>query len=249
MRITEKDIHLLGWDDDYEQFNRRFDDLKNGIARHKGVERDLRTLVRAGADRNTLLELLVHVVQDLRQGWRVSFKEKQDTFRAAVRQIHDAIEGVEKVANDPLCRGELWLLLLNPDVDSIKTGDIKKFQRRVTYMLRMMRAYERWAIDMAEAFGKQMRKQTQVIRNRKVGTLLNYVRHKTGMNHDDIVARLLTDAHDVVGSNKQFSADQLKKLRQRHCGITTPPLGSKRMTTKDGPHQSQVSRKGQRKPS
>jgi hypothetical protein len=35
-------------------------------------------------------------------------------------------------------------------------------------------------------------------------------------NRDDVVARLLTDAHEAVGVQKVFSAAQLKKFRQRY---------------------------------
>jgi phage FluMu protein gp41 len=85
-----------------------------------------------------------------------------------------------------------------------------------TQVLRGMRAYEKYALDIAKLFGEIRRKQAQLIRMENVGRLMAYIQHITGRNYDDELARLITNAHEVVGSKKQFSADQLKKLRQRH---------------------------------
>jgi hypothetical protein len=85
-----------------------------------------------------------------------------------------------------------------------------------TKVLRGMRAYEKYALDIAKLFGEIRRKQAQLIRMENIGVLAAYIQHVTGRNYDDELARLITNAHEVVGSKKQFSADQLKKLRQRH---------------------------------
>jgi hypothetical protein len=83
-------------------------------------------------------------------------------------------------------------------------------------VLRGMRAYEKYVRDIAKLFSEILRKQAQLIRMGEIGGLVAYIQHVTGRNYDDELARLITNAHEVVGSKKQFSAEQLKKLRQRH---------------------------------
>jgi hypothetical protein len=47
--------------------------------------------------------------------------------------------------------------------------------------------------------------------------LLNHVSQTTGKSFDSEIARLLQDAYEAEGLKKTFSADQLKKHRQRWC--------------------------------
>jgi hypothetical protein len=45
--------------------------------------------------------------------------------------------------------------------------------------------------------------------------LLEYVKIKTGSYHDEWMANLLQAAHDALGKKANFSAESLRKLRQR----------------------------------
>jgi hypothetical protein len=69
-----------------------------------------------------------------------------------------------------------------------------------------------------EEFGK-VQKFRMVLsehgRARALEKLLIYVKESTGKYHDDWIADLLQAAHDALGKTANFSAEGLRKLRQR----------------------------------
>lgn len=229
--ITGEEIRQLGWGDEYEQFNRNFDALKKAIARVPGIERDLFAIAKGDSEcRDTILERLAHTVRDLPEGWRQSLKREQDEYRNAANKLRLAVKSVERTLRYPDGLGELWLLILNPGVTvTIDKAQGARVRSQVLRMVRLMRAYEDYALAMAKQFGRFSRSQVQLNRRRDIVVLMKYVRLKTGRNCDEEIARLLTDAHVAVGSKKKFSADQVKKLRQRHVPqikSEVPKLGS-----------------------
>jgi hypothetical protein len=224
--MTGENIQQLGWGGEYEQFNRRFDALKEAIARVPGIERDLFAIAKGDSERrDTILELLAHIVRDLPRSWRDSLKKSQDDYRNAAKKLRPAIKSIEKIVHDPGCPIEFWLLVLNPGVTvTVNEEQETRAKLRVLHMLRTMRAYEEYALAMAKEFGRYSRSQVQLMRRREIGILIRYVRRITGRNFDEEIARLLTDAHVAVGSKKKFSTDQIKKLRQRHIPEIEPKV-------------------------
>lgn len=224
--LSKQDIRQLGWDEEYQQFNRAFDALKEAIARVHGIERDLFAIAKGDREfRDTILECLARIVRDIPQSWRESLKGEQDDFRNAANKLRLAVKSVERTLRYPDGLGELWLLILNPGV-TVEIDKAKKAQVRsqVLHMVRLMRAYEEYALAMAKQLGRFSRSQVQLSRRRDIGVLVKYVRQKTGRNYDEEIARLLTDAHVAVGSKKKFSSDQVKKLRQRHLPEIKPKV-------------------------
>lgn len=211
MIVTEEDIRRLGWEKEYQEWSREFEALKKKIAKIPG--NDLYTLKKANAAPDLILEALTGIVWDLPMDWREKMKRNQAKLVHAADAVGSAAEAVEKVSKDPACYPGFWMLALNRHSTF---GQLKQQMFVPSKMLRGMRAYEKYALDIAKLFGEILRKQAQLIRVEKIGSLLAYIQHVTGRNYDDELARLITDAHEAVGSKKQFSATQLKKLRQRH---------------------------------
>lgn len=210
---ADRDTHEAQWEAEYREFEKTFEDLKVRIAKGDGVARGLRTLAKAGADRERVLTLLASAVIAPELGWRKTVKKKQASLTRIANRIRSVAEEVEDVANDPLCHGAVWLALLNPDVEVDVPNHKKLFP---TLMLVMMRRYETYSRQKAKAFGKLLQKQADRDRPKKLSRLVNYVRNTTGRNFDDKLAQLLTDAHDAAGTGEQFTVDRIKKFRQRH---------------------------------
>ena len=223
-RITVEDIRKLGWEEDYKTFNRSVDALKKRIASVRGIERDLYSVAEGDAGkRDAILELLAELVRDLPHNWRGALRKNQSTYRNAANELHSAINAVEKAASIPVELNEWLLAILNPGV-TITVDELQKqrVKKQISRMLRLMRAHEEYALALAKQLGSFSRTQAQLIRRRDLARLMWYVRQITGKNCDDVIARLATDAHVAIGSKKRFSADQIKKLRQRHPDSLRP---------------------------
>jgi hypothetical protein len=217
--VTEEDFRKLGWEKDYREFEQKFDELKGKIAKTSGAKKDLWTLKEDGADPDLILEQLTHIIWDLPMACRKDMERHQDKLARTAKALHYAAEAVERVSRDPSCYPGSWMAVLNRHA---AWSEVKRQMFVPSRMLRGMRAYEKYALDIAKMFGEIRRKQAQLIRMEKIGSLVAYIRHATGRNHDDELARLITDAHEAAGSKRQFSADQLKKLRQRHIPKRVP---------------------------
>jgi hypothetical protein len=48
-----------------------------------------------------------------------------------------------------------------------------------------------------------------------LGPILRHVKETTGEFHDELMADLLQGAYDALGARESFSAEKLRKLRQR----------------------------------
>ena len=213
MIVTDATLRQLGWEKSYKEFEREFEKLKREISKVYSIQIDLQTLKKAHAAPELILELLTHIVWEPSKPWRKEMKRSQSTILSAANTLHLAIGAVTGVSKDLSCYPGYWMAVLN------KYASVEELKRQVfvpSKMIRQMKAYEEYARQIARLFGRIVRKQAQLGRMEDLGRLVAYVRHTTGRNFDNELARLLTDAHEVAGIKKQFSAQQIKKFRQRH---------------------------------
>ena len=213
MKVSEEDIRKCGWGDEYQEFQRKFDGLKRRIAKCPGIQRDLSTLKSANADPNVVLECLTNVVWNHAQEWRSDMRRQQTKMSRAAAMLRSTVETVESISKAPDCHPGYWMAILNRHSS---LADLSQQMFVPSIVVNGMRAYEKYCRSVANMFGEILRKQAQLRRVEDLGILTSYVRHTTGSSFDAELARLLTDAYESIGLRKQFSADQLKKFRQRH---------------------------------
>jgi hypothetical protein len=213
--VTEDDIRKLGWGKDYKDFQGKFDALKRKISMVPDVQHGLRTLRRAKADPDVVLEALTWLVWDPSMSWwRKQLRWYKNQLVAVCGRVRSAREGVEKVSEKLEYSPMFWLAVVNP---SVRSTYFKEKSLIPSQMLRQMRAYEDYLRSISEFFGEILRKQPQLIRNERIGHIAAYIRHTTGKNYNEELARLFTDAHEAAGIRRKcFTADQIKKFRQRH---------------------------------
>jgi hypothetical protein len=84
----------------------------------------------------------------------------------------------------------------------------------------IMRAFAERTRKRAQAMGSISRWLSISGRTNGVRHLLKYVYVTTHKNFDFQIAFLLSDAHEVAGKKRVFTADQIKKLRQRYLPET-----------------------------
>jgi len=188
-------------------------DIEEKIAQAYGIERDLRTLTAARADRKQLLRILALEVLDDRMGWRRVLRQRRDALKSLAKRLRSVTKDAELLAEDPLGGAQFWLALLGMmKWEEVQWPDKSDPKGPFGSMMRMLVKHED---DKAKLLGLVLRELSQ---RRAAGVALSqYIRSATGRNYDYEVARLLVDARKAVGlKERKFSAEQLKKQRQRH---------------------------------
>jgi len=88
--VTEEDIRQLGWEKEYREWGRKFEELKEKIAKRPYVKHDLYILKKANADPDVILEALTHIVRDIPMGWRKGMKRDQAKLVRTAAVLHSA---------------------------------------------------------------------------------------------------------------------------------------------------------------
>jgi hypothetical protein len=75
--LTEDDIRQLGWEKEYREWVRKFEELKKKTSKVSDVKHGLSILEKANADPNLILEAPTGIVWDLPTSWRKQMKRDQ----------------------------------------------------------------------------------------------------------------------------------------------------------------------------
>jgi hypothetical protein len=198
----------------FEKFERELKEIEKRILKVSGIQPDLNTLAKAGADKKRVLEILALAVFDQNTDWPRVIERKREALRRLAQQLRTVTIEAEQLAEDPLCGGLFWLALCGLiGWDEVKWPTKKSPNSTFGRMMRMLAKHEE---DLARQLGEIARKAAFHNRRSAIAALIYYIRESTGRNDDDVVARLLTDAHEAVGLSRQFSADSLAQVRKRH---------------------------------
>jgi hypothetical protein len=202
-------------DADYREWQRDIESKKQKILRAPAVRSKLKALAEAGADaEKLLLGLAIVVPQDSRDIHKHLKGRRQALTRMAERLETDSAE-LGKIFSNSLNFSSVWKALLFsfaisefPDTEKLKqlpAGLIARMQSFAS----ALRGEERILADL-------IRLHPRVTDNYFLAGIVSYIKAATGNFHDELFADLLQAAHSVLGSEKQFSAESLKKFRQRH---------------------------------
>jgi hypothetical protein len=220
--FSQEVIDALRHTPEFEQWNRDFEELKSAIGKRVSP-RDIRPLVKAGVKEDRLLTYLALVVVGP-DGLSSAFMARRQLLAKLAAQLMNVTEQAILIVNDPLCDGRWWWALeagLHWDLVP-KAGVIE------VAALKQMRALARLIKERGDAFGKHSRPLKKIVRNRGLGDLIAYVRICTKENFDAEIACLLEASYRAADPKKYklvcslakreryFTADQIKKFRQRH---------------------------------
>jgi hypothetical protein len=142
------------------------------------------------------------------------FKRRAQALRAIAHSLERDASTLVDVYSTPLNFAELWPGLTFPgDRQEVRTSDELKAIPKA--LIANMRAFAKTLDEEASRFGKCSRLSGRAADDFYVGELLRHVFKMTGKYHEEVLADLLQFVHGKLGSDREFSSEQLKKVRQR----------------------------------
>jgi hypothetical protein len=170
-------------------------------------------LSEAGADPDTILFGLVIFAPDAVASFKKQFKGAHQRLSNLADRFERVSNEVEALVSDPLSHSLFWKAILfesNPDFAATekRCGGASLLCKRLRVIVNFLRAE-------AKEFQTMGRDYEHFRQIDGLGPVLKYVKNATGQFHDERMADLLQAAHDALGVKANFSAEQLRKLRQR----------------------------------
>ena len=207
---------------DRSEFARQWQDIEQQIA--KTGRRDLGVLVKAGIGRKTLLCLLSLAALSGEKEWRAVARRKIAALRSLGGQLDTVARHAERMALDSLCYAKTWGDLISASLEFDPFFAI--YQPIPVGLFRSIREHANGVRAQAHDLGRSLRRAGVKERRRVVLLLLYRIARSTRRDCDPELARLLTDAFEAAGRPKHFSADRLRKYRDRYV---LPLLASRRL--------------------
>jgi hypothetical protein len=198
-----------------EEWQKRFEEDKARLLQNSFFAGSLKTLSDSGADQEMVISLLYYTlpVKGGKSGIPF-FKRKAQTLRAIAHRLERDASELEDVYSTLLNFADLWPGLTFPgDRQEVRTSDELKAIPKA--LIANMRAFAKTLDEEASSFGKCSRLSGRAANDFFVGKLLRYVFETTGKYHEGVLADLLQFVHGELGSDREFSGEQLKKIRQR----------------------------------
>jgi hypothetical protein len=196
-------------------------DIKRRMVCAPGARRDLDRIVRAGADRTALIDLIARaVITSPDKSPMVRMRAKQRELRSLAMQLRTVARFAVRVASDPDSYLEFLLPARTRGFERYKAEELR--QRNSLSPSEAMLRYASWADKQVRSFGKCLRKNSQMERNLGPMFLLLQVHMQTGELFAPELARLLTDASEAVRGKRTFTSGQLMKMFKRHV-LPNPP--------------------------
>jgi hypothetical protein len=214
-RFSQAAIEALRHTPGFKEWNCDFEKSKRKV-QSRVSPRDIRPLLKAGAKEDRLLTLLAFIVNDSKGEGDLMARRR--SLAKLADELVTVTEHARLIVDDPLCDGRFWLALhcgLPWDLTT-PAGVIE------APVLERMQALANLIKQRGDALGMLSRQVKKSLRNRGLFDLLGYVWLQTGRNFDREIAWLLIAAHKALGQDRIFTADKIKKFRQRHLRQTLP---------------------------
>jgi hypothetical protein len=186
---------------------------KQKIAAFPNVRYRLDELQKAGADPEFVLIGLVLIFPAAVPSTKRLLKERRTRLIRLADRLERMAQEVERIVSDPLMHSLFWrTMLLENGADFTATEKrcwgARKFCNSFKVFINFFRTE-------SKAFQEMARTYEDARTNDGIVPVLKYVKQSTGKFHDDCMADLLQAAHDAFGVEATFSAEMLRKLRQR----------------------------------
>jgi hypothetical protein len=203
-----------------DEANQTIVEIKRKLQATPGIDADLKPIVKAGLDRDSLLDLLAQAVMPI-PALSVAdrIRKKQQELRSVAAQLLNVADHAERVANDPSSYLEFLSPFHTAEFERYRAEETKR--RAARWPLQEMRNYANWAENEARNFGELLTRNAQQEHRLGIFFLLSHVYLKTGKIFAVRLARLLTDAFHASGKDEMFSASRLAKMFERH--VFKPP--------------------------
>lgn len=176
---------------------------------------DLDVLAASGVDRKVVLRFLA--VAASRDGdWTRIMRQRQAALKSLSGRMETLARETRDRVNDLLSTVQFWAYIaggggaLGMELPSSMAED-----PGIPFIISGMSVLARKMKDQAARFGKFLRAYGRT-NDGVVLLLVRYRMFRPKMEHLNELARLLTDAFEVAGQSKSFSAEGLRKTYKRH---------------------------------
>jgi hypothetical protein len=203
-------------DPDYLEWKRDIESRRQKILRAPAVVTNLKKLSAAGADEDKLLlGLAMAPSEDFSEIHRY-IQDKKMALKRLAEHLESASSEMDRAFSSPLNFSIGWKALLLPFA---ATGfpNVEKLKQLPAGLTAAMRRFASALRVEERNLGRLIRLHPRLTDNDYLARIVSYIKESTGRFHDELLADLLQAAHDTLGSEKQFSAESLKKFRQRHA--------------------------------
>ena len=216
---------MTDWREINERLELRDRKLEEAILSDVGAQRALRKLVRAGANRASVMGLLVGSVRDT-GGWRKQARHLKRRLESVANEVETVASHAERVQDEYRSHALVMTMILHlfsgkwdekdPQWDEIWEQATSAKGSSAKILFGFMRLYAKNCRAKAAHVGKILREFPPKQRRQALDTLMLAVWYGTRKHYDREIAYLLTIAFEASGEKKQFSEDQVKKHRQRY---------------------------------
>ncbi|SRR6266481_9461743 len=203
-------------DADYWEWQQDIESRKQKILKAPAVSSKLRELADAGADTEKLLFGLAIVASQDSKAIRKHLKGRRHALKRMAEGLESASPELERAFSDPLNFSSAWKAILFSFAVT-EFPDTEKLRQLPIGLIARMRKFASALRGEERILGKLIQLHPRMTDNYYLAGIVSYIKESTGGFHDELFADLLQAANDVFGSKKQFSAESLKKFRQRHA--------------------------------
>jgi len=203
-------------DADYREWQQHIESKKQKILKAPAVSSKLRGLADAGADTEKLLLGLAIVVSRDSKEIHKHVKGRRHALRRMAEGLESASSELERAFSNPLNFSSAWKTILFSFAVT-EFPDTEKLRQLPVGLIAGMRKFASALRGEERILGKLIRLHPRMTDNYYLAGIVSYIKESTGSFHDELFADLLQAAHDAFGSKRQFSAESLKKFRQRHA--------------------------------
>jgi hypothetical protein len=199
-----------------EEWQQKFAKNKARLLKDSFFAGSLKTLSDSGADQEMVISLLYYTLPIKHgKGGIHFFKRRAQALRAIAHSLERDASSLEDYYSSPLNFADIWPGLTFPgDTQEVRTSDELKAIPKA--LIADMRAFAKTLDEEASRFIKCSRLSGRAADDFYIRELLRYVFETTGKYHEGVLADLLQFVHGELGSNREFSSEQLKKVSQRH---------------------------------
>jgi hypothetical protein len=196
-----------------EKWLLNFAETKEKIEAFPNVRNCLDELRQAGADPDIVLSGIVLMYPGAVPSTKRQLKAVSTRLTRMANRLERISREVEGIVSDPLTHSAFWkAVLLETGTDFTET---EKSWGDARYRCNAFKLFVNFFRAEAKALREIIRVYESARRSDSLGPVLRYVKQTTGQYHDERMADLLQAAHDALGVEACFSAEQLRKLRQR----------------------------------
>lgn len=212
-----------GQEEDQRAWQEEFEARRRKVQSATAVQTNLDTLKRAGAETDRVLQLLVLSAQPKPGPIIRDVNRQQRRLQRLADRLDQVAVELQSVFSDPRTSSAFWSAFMFAEDLDITVGELTgRFDARLILRNRTAELMQ----QCSQSARPEERELTVILKAAKkwaeadacIVALIEHIYTRTGKFYDDLLAALLQSAHDALNSPRKFSAEALRKFRQRHTG-------------------------------